>query len=100
VFPIDWPEPFGVAVIEAMACGTPVIAWNRGAMPEIIEDGKTGFVVETVDDAVARVPGLLRLDRHAVRAEFEKRFSAKRMVRDYVAAYARLLGGRSEAEAP
>jgi glycosyltransferase involved in cell wall biosynthesis len=100
VFPIDWPEPFGLAVIEAMACGTPVIAWNRGAMPEIIEDGKTGFVVETVDDAVARVPGLLRLDRHAVRAEFEKRFSAKRMVRDYVAAYARLLGGRSEAEAP
>lgn len=99
LFPIDWPEPFGLAVIEAMACGTPVIAWNCGAMPEIIDQGVTGFVVETIEDAVACVPELLRLDRSNVRAVFEKRFSAQRMARDYVAAYARLLGAHSKAKA-
>lgn len=99
LFPIDWPEPFGLAVIEAMACGTPVIAWNCGAMSEIVDDGITGFVVETVEEAVARVPELPRLDRRNVRAVFEKRFSAQRMARDYVAAYARLLGDHSEANA-
>jgi glycosyltransferase involved in cell wall biosynthesis len=99
LFPIDWPEPFGLALIEAMACGTPVVAWNCGAMPEIIEQGVTGFVVETIDHAVARLPELLRLDRDRVRAVFEKRFSAQRMARDYVAAYARLLGAHSGAKA-
>ncbi|HEY4191185.1 MAG TPA: glycosyltransferase family 4 protein [Mesorhizobium sp.] len=99
LFPIDWPEPFGLAVIEAMACGTPVIVWNRGAMPEIVEHGKTGFVVDTVDDAVDMVPALISLDRREVRAAFEARFSAARMARDYVAAYARLLGMQPEAKA-
>jgi glycosyltransferase involved in cell wall biosynthesis len=99
LFPIDWPEPFGLAVIEAMACGTPVIAWNCGAMPEIIDRGVTGFVVEEIGEAVARVPELLQLDRGCVRAAFEKRFSAERMTRDYVAAYVRLLGLHSQARA-
>ncbi|ODT31439.1 MAG: glycosyl transferase [Kaistia sp. SCN 65-12] len=99
LFPIDWPEPFGLAVIEAMACGTPVIAWNCGAMPEIVEEGVTGFVVDTVEEAVLRVPALLRLDRRGVRSAFERRFSAQRMVRDYADAYARLIGAGSEAKA-
>ena len=99
LFPIDWPEPFGLAVIEAMACGTPVIAWDCGAMPEIVDQGVTGFVVEGIEEAIARVPELLRLDRRAVRAVFEKRFSAERMTRDYVAAYVRLLGLHAQARA-
>lgn len=90
LFPIDWPEPFGLAVIEAMACGTPVIVWNCGAMPEIVDPGVTGFIVESIEDAVTAVPGLLSLDRQVVRRTFERRFSAQRMARDYVAAYARL----------
>jgi glycosyltransferase involved in cell wall biosynthesis len=99
LFPIDWPEPFGLAVIEAMACGTPVIAWSCGAMPEIVDPGVTGFIVESVEDAVASIPGLLSLDRRVVRQTFERRFSAQRMARDYVAAYARLLGGDIQARA-
>ena len=94
VFPIDWPEPFGLAAIEAMACGTPVIAWNCGALPEIIDQGVTGFVVDSVDDAVAAVPALLQLDRRKVRAVFQNRFSATRMARDYLAAYMRLTSTR------
>jgi len=92
LFPIDWPEPFGLVAIEAMACGTPVIAWNSGALPEIVDNGATGFVLDNVDDAVASVPALLDLDRRQVRAVFEERFSAARMARDYVAAYMRLTG--------
>ncbi|TIN13716.1 MAG: glycosyltransferase family 4 protein, partial [Mesorhizobium sp.] len=88
LFPIDWPEPFGLAAIEAMACGTPVIAWNCGALPEIIDQGVTGFIADTMDSAVAAVPALLQLDRRKVRAVFEKRFSARRMAGDYLAAYA------------
>ncbi|WP_287202060.1 glycosyltransferase, partial [Mesorhizobium sp.] len=99
VFPIDWPEPFGLAVIEAMACGTPVIAWNSGAMPEIVDQGVTGFIVDSMEGAVASVPGMLRLDRRKVRAVFERRFSAERMTRDYVSAYARLIGASAEARA-
>ncbi|MDX8535038.1 glycosyltransferase family 4 protein [Mesorhizobium sp. VK25A] len=98
LFPIDWPEPFGLVAIEAMACGTPVIAWNQGALPEIVDDGVTGFVVDSVDGAVASMPALLDLDRRQVRAAFEKRFSATRMARDYLAAYMRLTG-MPEAEA-
>jgi glycosyltransferase involved in cell wall biosynthesis len=90
VFPIDWPEPFGLVVIEAMAFGTPVIAWNEGAMPEIIDDGLTGFVVASIDEAVARVGEIEGLDRRAVRTVFEQRFSAERMAGDYEAAYAKL----------
>ncbi|RUW37286.1 MAG: glycosyltransferase [Mesorhizobium sp.] len=92
LFPIDWPEPFGLVAIEAMACGTPVIAWNNGALPEIVDDGVTGFVVDSVDAAVASIPALLDLDRWRVRAMFEKRFSVARMASDYVAAYMRLSG--------
>ncbi|RWA77215.1 glycosyltransferase family 4 protein [Mesorhizobium sp.] len=95
LFPIDWPEPFGLAPIEAMACGTPVIAWNCGALPEIIDQGVTGFVVDTVEDAAAAVPALVKLDRRQVRAVFEKRFSVARMARDYLAAYARLIGAHA-----
>jgi glycosyltransferase involved in cell wall biosynthesis len=96
LFPIDWPEPFGLAAIEAMACGTPVIAWNCGALPEIIDSGVTGFLVDSVDEAVASMPGLLRLDRRKVRATFENRFSATRMAQDYVAAYKRLIRAADE----
>jgi glycosyltransferase involved in cell wall biosynthesis len=99
LFPIDWPEPFGLAAIEAMACGTPVIAWNCGALPEIVDQGVTGFVVGSIAEAVALLPGLLRLDRRKVRAAFEKRFSAARMARDYVAAYSHLTGVTSQAKA-
>ncbi|WP_296747116.1 glycosyltransferase family 4 protein [Mesorhizobium sp.] len=91
LFPIDWPEPFGLAPVEAMACGTPVIAWNCGALPEIIDPGITGFVVDTIDSAVAAIPSLLELDRRQVRAVFEKRFSVQRMARDYLAAYMGLI---------
>ncbi|MDX8479582.1 glycosyltransferase family 4 protein [Mesorhizobium sp. VK24D] len=92
LFPIDWPEPFGLAPVEAMACGTPVIAWDCGALPEIIDHGVTGFVVDTVEHAAAAMPTLLKLDRRQVRAVFEKRFSVARMARDYLAVYARLIG--------
>ena len=90
VFPIDWPEPFGLVVIEAMAFGTPAIVWNEGAMPEIVDDGVTGFVVDSIEGAVAAVEKLDRLGRSQVRAAFEKRFSAERMVRDYEVIYASL----------
>jgi glycosyltransferase involved in cell wall biosynthesis len=91
VFPIDWPEPFGLVVIEAMAFGTPVIAWNEGAMPEIVDEGVTGFVVGSIDEAVARAREIDDLDRRAVRSTFERRFSLERMVNEYEAAYARLV---------
>src|SRR5207248_925360 len=87
LFPIDWPEPFGLVMIEAMACGTPVIAWRRGSVPEIIDHGITGFVVETEEDAVAAIGRLAELDRRTVRATFERRFSARRMAEDYVKIY-------------
>jgi glycosyltransferase involved in cell wall biosynthesis len=90
LFPIDWPEPFGLVMIEAMACGTPVIAWAAGSVPEVVEDGVTGFVVRSVDQAVAALRALPRLDRAAVRRRFAERFTAARMARDYLAAYAAL----------
>lgn len=93
LFPIDWPEPFGLAMIEAMSCGTPVIAWPRGAVPEIVEPGMTGLLVDTVDAALAALEEAPRLDRARVRARFEERFSAERMARDYLSVY-RALGRR------
>lgn len=87
LFPIDWPEPFGLVMIEAMACGTPVIAWPRGSVPEIIRDGENGFLVESVEAAVAAVARVPRLRREHCRRIFEERFSARRMVRDYLAVY-------------
>ena len=87
LMPIDWPEPFGLVMIEAMACGTPVIAFNCGSVPEIVDDGLTGFVVDSEDAAVAAVPRLQRLSRAAIRTRFERRFSARRMAGDYVSLY-------------
>jgi glycosyltransferase involved in cell wall biosynthesis len=97
LFPIDWPEPFGLVMIEAMACGTPVIAFRHGSVQEVIEDGVSGFVADTLDEAVAAVHRLPGLDRPRVRAEFERRFTAERMARDYVDMYRRLLAVRSRA---
>jgi glycosyltransferase involved in cell wall biosynthesis len=91
LLPIDWPEPFGLVMIEAMACGTPVIAYNRGSAAEIIEDGVTGFIVEDETSAVADVGRLADLDRARIRREFEARFTARRMALDYMAAYRSLI---------
>ncbi|MEH3147697.1 MAG: glycosyltransferase family 4 protein [Methylobacterium frigidaeris] len=91
LFPIDWPEPFGLVMIEAMACGTPVVAWNRGSVPEIVEDGVTGFVVSSEEEAVAALGRIGGIDRAGVRRRFEERFTAERMARDYLALYRRLL---------
>jgi glycosyltransferase involved in cell wall biosynthesis len=85
--PIDWPEPFGLVMIEAMACGTPVIAFNRGSAPEVIEDGLTGFIVEDVNGAIGAVDRLGHLSRAAIRRRFEQRFTARRMAQDYLAVY-------------
>jgi glycosyltransferase involved in cell wall biosynthesis len=93
LFPIDWPEPFGLAMIEAMSCGTPVVAWRNGAVPEIVEDGVTGYIVDSLDAAVAALEAVSRLDRARVRNRFEQRFSAARMARDYLSIY-RALGRR------
>jgi glycosyltransferase involved in cell wall biosynthesis len=88
--PIDWPEPFGLVMIEAMACGTPVIAYNRGSVPELIEHGVTGFIVEDEAQAVAAVDRLGRLSRSIIRGRFERRFTARRMAEDYLHLYHRL----------
>ncbi len=85
--PIDWPEPFGLVMIEAMACGTPVIAFNRGSVPEIVEHGLTGFIVEDEPGAVAAVSRAAALSRGQIRRRFEQRFSARRMAEEYVALY-------------
>jgi glycosyltransferase involved in cell wall biosynthesis len=99
LFPIDWPEPFGLAMIEAMACGTPVLAFRHGSVPEVIEDGVTGHVVESVEEAICRIGSLLALDRARVRRRFEQRFTSERMAGDYVQIYRELLAklpGRKE----
>ena len=93
LFPIDWPEPFGLAMIEAMSCGTPVIAWDEGSVPELLDDGRTGLIVNSVDAAVAALERAPRLDRLGVRSRFEERFSAARMAQDYLSVY-RALGRR------
>lgn len=91
LFPIDWPEPFGLAMIEAMSCGTPVLAWPNGAVPEVVDHGVTGFIVDSIDAALAHLPMIAALDRSQVRRRFETRFLAARMARDYLAVY-RALG--------
>jgi len=90
LFPIDWPEPFGLVMIEAMACGTPVIAFNSGSVPEVMDDGLTGFIVNSEDAAVAAIDRLDELDRAKVRQQFERRFTARRMAQDYVDVYTEL----------
>jgi glycosyltransferase involved in cell wall biosynthesis len=92
LFPIDWPEPFGLVMIEAMACGTPVVAFRSGSTPEVIDDGVTGFVVDSIDQAVEAVLQAKALNRAGVRATFERRFTAERMARDYLAIYRGLPG--------
>jgi glycosyltransferase involved in cell wall biosynthesis len=96
LFPVDWPEPFGLVMIEAMACGTPVIAFRRGAVPEILEDGLTGFIVESVDEAVCAVERLHELERWQIRRRFEQRFSAERVARDYLTIYRKLALARNQ----
>ncbi len=93
--PIDWPEPFGLVMIEAMACGTPVIAFNRGSVPEIIDEGVTGFIVEDETGAIGTVDRLAHLSREGVRRRFEERFTARRMALDYLAAYRSLMEGHA-----
>lgn len=90
LFPIDWPEPFGLTLIESMACGTPVIGFRRGSVPEVIDDGLTGFVVEDCAQAVMAFEQIGRLDRRTIRRTFEKRFSVGRMAEDYLRIYKEL----------
>ncbi|KQT69095.1 glycosyl transferase family 1 [Aureimonas sp. Leaf460] len=91
LFPVDWPEPFGLVMIEAMASGTPVIAWDRGSVSEVVENGVTGFVVRSEAEAVEAIGRLGSIDRAGVRRRFEERFTSERMARDYLALYRRLL---------
>ncbi len=100
LFPIDWPEPFGLVMIEAMSCGTPVVAWREGSVPEIIDDGVTGRIVETMDQAVAAVFDVMRFNRAVIRARFEERFSASRMANDYVRVYEELINESFRAKSP
>jgi glycosyltransferase involved in cell wall biosynthesis len=93
LFPIDWPEPFGLVMIEAMACGTPVVAWREGSVPEVIDQGRTGFVVDTVAGAVDAIERCRQLDRADVRARFEQRFDAQRMAADYESLYLWMVEG-------
>ena len=95
LFPIDWPEPFGLVMIEAMACGCPVIAMRRGSVPEVMDDGLTGFIVEDVDGAIAACGRLDTLDRAAIRRQFERRWTARRMAEDYVDVYHHLIDAKS-----
>jgi glycosyltransferase involved in cell wall biosynthesis len=92
LFPIDWPEPFGLVMIESMACGVPVIAWRHGSVPEVIEHGLTGMIVDSEDEAVSAVRRASMLNRLRVRQRFEERFSVERMARDYLALYERAIG--------
>lgn len=100
LFPIDWPEPFGIVMIEAMACGTPVLAFRHGSVPEVIEDGLSGYIVDSEEEAINIMPQLLTLNRRSVRRRFEERFSATRMANDYVKIYEDLLGQPMVAKQP
>ena len=99
LFPIDWPEPFGLVMIEAMSCGTPVVAYNHGSVPEVIDHGVTGFIVGGEDEAAAAVNRLTMLNRLLVRMRFEERFTVERMVADYVSLYEAALGQKQRAGA-
>jgi glycosyltransferase involved in cell wall biosynthesis len=99
LFPVDWPEPFGLSMIEAMACGTPVLAFRCGSVPEIVEDGITGAIVSTMEEAIAALPHVIALDRKKVRQRFEQRFSATRMAKDYIDVYRALLASSKSAGA-
>ena len=94
--PVNWPEPFGLVLIEAMACGTPVVAYRCGSIPEIVQDGVTGFIVEDLESALGAVAEVPTLSRKACRRVFEERFTASRMCVDYLAAYANLVKSKRE----
>jgi glycosyltransferase involved in cell wall biosynthesis len=94
LFPIDWPEPFGMVMIEAMACGTPVLAFRNGSVGEVVDEGVTGFIVDSEEEAVCRMGVLLALNRSGVRRRFEERFTAARMAADYVKVYRSLVRTR------
>lgn len=98
VCPYDWPEPFGLVLIEALACGTPVLAYRRGSIPEIIEDGVTGFVCEGIDEMTAAIQRIPEIDRRRCRRTFEQRFSVERMAHDYLRVYEQALGNTCENE--
>jgi glycosyltransferase involved in cell wall biosynthesis len=109
LFPIDWPEPFGMVMIESMACGTPVVAFRAGAVPEVIDDGVTGFIVDTMEQAVLATASACALSRERCREAFEERFAARRMALDYTRIYSKViaeassqarLGGASRAIVP
>jgi glycosyltransferase involved in cell wall biosynthesis len=97
--PIDWPEPFGLVMIEAMACGTPVLAFRNGSVAEVVDDGVTGRIVDNNEEAVQALSEAISLDRRAVRRRFEERFSAARMAKDYVRLYRKLLAKRGREKA-
>ena len=96
LFPIAWQEPFGLVMIESMACGTPVIAFNNGSVPEVLENGVTGFIVESEDEAVDALRGLARLDRDRIRLEFDRRFTAQHMAQNYLKLYSHLTHLRTQ----
>ena len=100
LFPVDWPEPFGLVMIEAMACGTPVLAFRCGSIPELIENGVTGKIVGSEEEAVAALPTILSYNRRAVRQRFEDRFTSTRMAKEYVSTYRRLLKTRTSSAKP
>ncbi len=96
LFPIRWPEPFGLVMTESMACGTPVVAWNSGSVPEIIDDGVTGFIVESEDQALSAIERARQVDRQGVRSTFERRFTAKAMAEGYLKVYEQMAEPRRE----
>jgi glycosyltransferase involved in cell wall biosynthesis len=99
LFPIDWPEPFGLVMIEALACGTPVIAFRCGSIPEVITEGETGFIVDDIEGAVGAVKKIGQIDRARCRAEFETRFADRRMAENYLKLYRQLILRRSQQQA-
>lgn len=95
LFPVEWAEPFGLVMIEALATGTPVVAWRRGSVPEVIQDGKTGFIVSNIDEGLKAVGQLDRIDRRTCRADFEQRFTSERMAKDYLRLYEKVMTATS-----
>ncbi|MEX0799168.1 MAG: glycosyltransferase family 4 protein [Bacteriovoracaceae bacterium] len=98
LFPINWPEPFGMVLIESMACATPVLAFKMGSAREVVDDGASGILVESVEEAVARAPELFKLDRRKVREVFERRFDQETMTRNYIKIYQELINESKQAE--
>jgi glycosyltransferase involved in cell wall biosynthesis len=100
LFPIDWPEPFGLVMIEAMACATPVLAFDRGSVRQVVDHGVTGRIVDSVEEAIGAVKATVQLDRKAVRRRFEQRFTARRMANDYIRLYQAIIAQRSRNVVP